>query len=350
MDGILALCLWDIVIEVLRSTNNTVQPNHNGTRETCGRPNPKTRRSFHQQNTPKTPIETRKGTPASHEIVLSVAISASQCPRKFSLVTLISFHCLLRPAEARQLRWCDRKKVSWIPVTTLRKVYGVVNIRETKKTRKMAGHAAEQRVLLECHGTCQLVSTMKSSVPDHRLDVTIWEFTAARHTLHGLRGGGATDHWRQRRDLPQLRRRGRWTSDVCKKALSYSTKTRSPKKLQTVSVLSQSLRLVSLQSKTTSSPANSTCRHHVETESVEEVTPFCAAASSNSALPTPSCLSERYLYHLVTWHRNKGSEDDAHYTSTDTLGWIMSPHADGGRVLELLFFLQCVFFWFRHAS
>ena len=32
------------------------------------------------------------------------------------------------------------------------------------------------------------------------------------HTLHGLRGGGATDHWLQYRDLPQLRRRGRWTS------------------------------------------------------------------------------------------------------------------------------------------
>ena len=30
MDGLLALDLWDIVIEVLRSTNNHVQPNHNG--------------------------------------------------------------------------------------------------------------------------------------------------------------------------------------------------------------------------------------------------------------------------------------------------------------------------------
>ena len=26
-----------------------------------------------------------------------------------SLLTLFSFHCLLRPAEARQLRWCDVK-------------------------------------------------------------------------------------------------------------------------------------------------------------------------------------------------------------------------------------------------
>ena len=34
MDWLLALGLWDIVIEVLRSTNNTVQPNHNGIQET----------------------------------------------------------------------------------------------------------------------------------------------------------------------------------------------------------------------------------------------------------------------------------------------------------------------------
>ena len=38
MDGLLALDLWDIVIEVLRSTNDTVQPNHNGTREIGARP------------------------------------------------------------------------------------------------------------------------------------------------------------------------------------------------------------------------------------------------------------------------------------------------------------------------
>ena len=38
MDGLLALDLWDRVIEVLRSTNNTVKPNHNGIEETRARP------------------------------------------------------------------------------------------------------------------------------------------------------------------------------------------------------------------------------------------------------------------------------------------------------------------------
>ena len=34
MYGLLALDLWDILIEVLRSTHNTVQPNHSGIQET----------------------------------------------------------------------------------------------------------------------------------------------------------------------------------------------------------------------------------------------------------------------------------------------------------------------------
>ena len=41
MDGLPALDLWDMVIKVLRSTNNTVQPNHSGIREIGARPNSK---------------------------------------------------------------------------------------------------------------------------------------------------------------------------------------------------------------------------------------------------------------------------------------------------------------------
>ena len=37
MDGLLALDLWDIVIEVLRSNNDTVQTNHYGIRDTGAR-------------------------------------------------------------------------------------------------------------------------------------------------------------------------------------------------------------------------------------------------------------------------------------------------------------------------
>ena len=76
--------------------------------------------------------------PVSHDIVLAVATSAwlHNVP-ELSILTLISFHCLLRRHE---------------------KVYGIVNIRETK-TCRMAGYAAQQHVLLEFRGISQLVNT-----------------------------------------------------------------------------------------------------------------------------------------------------------------------------------------------
>ena len=43
MDGFLALDLWDMVIEVQRSNNNNVQPNHNDIRETCATLHSKTK-------------------------------------------------------------------------------------------------------------------------------------------------------------------------------------------------------------------------------------------------------------------------------------------------------------------
>ena len=47
----------------------------------------------------------------------------------------------------------------------------------------------------------------------------------------------------------------------------------------------------------------------------EEFTQFCAAASSNGALPSPSLFSERYLYLLVTWDENEVQADDVHDTA-----------------------------------
>ena len=67
-------------------------------------------------------IPTEFRTLVSHEIVLSVAMSAwlQNVPELFPL-TLLSRHCLLRPAEARQLRWFDVQFFDWIPINTLRK-------------------------------------------------------------------------------------------------------------------------------------------------------------------------------------------------------------------------------------
>ena len=149
---------------------------------------------------------------------------------ELSLLTLLSFHCLLRPVEARQLRWCNVKIVDGSLSTRYENILGIAHIREPR-TRRMAGHAAQQQVLLECLGMCQLVNTMKSSIPSHILTTAIWKFTAAQHfalfratTPQPWRVTStfyapwtpmrwSYHHWLQYRDLPHLRRRGPWTSE-----------------------------------------------------------------------------------------------------------------------------------------
>ena len=99
-------------------------------------------------------------TPMSHEIVLSMATSAwlHNFP-ELSLPPLLSFHCLLRPAEARHLRWCDVQTFDGSLVTKK-----LINI-DQPKVRRMAGHAAQQQVLVECVGIGQIAHAMRSSIP-----------------------------------------------------------------------------------------------------------------------------------------------------------------------------------------
>ena len=279
-------------------------------------------------------------TPVSHEIVSSVAIfSLASWLRdvpSLSLLTPFSFHCLLHPAEARQLRRCDVDNGSLS--TRYENVYGIVNISEPRRRAE-----SPQHVLLERPGICQLINTMQSPVPHHRLDTTIWKFTAAQHfacfkrqlrslgvshqrsTLRGLRSGGATDHWLQHRNLPQLRRRGRWTSArtlgrYVQEGTSLHPNWLSKECADRVRALAELAPRFFAEQDCRKSPTTTPCSYHVETERVEEFTPFCAAASSSRALPTPSCFSERHLYHFVTWHKNMDKADDADDTSPVTLG------------------------------
>ena len=117
-------------------------------------------------------------TPVSHEIVSSVAIfSLASWLRdvpSLSLLTPFSFHCLLHPAEARQLRRCEVDNGSLS--TRYENVYGIVNISEPKDAQNLCSTCFWKRP-----GICQLMNTMQSPVPHHRLDTTIWKLTAAQH-------------------------------------------------------------------------------------------------------------------------------------------------------------------------
>ena len=115
-------------------------------------------------------IQAEFRTPASHEIVLSVAVSAPECLRAFF------FDALFVSLFVRQLRWCDVKMFLMDQCQHVAEKFD-----REPKTRRMTGHAAQQHVLLECPGICQLVNTMKSSILDHKLDTPIWRFTATQH-------------------------------------------------------------------------------------------------------------------------------------------------------------------------
>ena len=102
--------------------------------------------------------------------------------------------------------------------------------------------------------------------------------------------------------------------DPFKKGRFYLIKTSSPKKLQTVLVLSQSSQPPRCNGK--GRGVQSLLHSGVEQRS------FAHTVSLLGALP-------------LTSHKNKVQVDDTHDTSTDTLRWIVPFHADGGRALEL---------------
>ena len=176
---------------------------------------------------------------------------------------------------------------------------------------------------------------MNPSIPDHRLDTAIGNslplntyfhrqlrslgVSRQRHTLDGLRGGGAAEHWLQYRDLHYYDAGGRWTSErVLERCIQEGA---------FLPYQNQLSKEVANRLSALAEPAPNS--HHVATERVEEFTPF------NGAVPTPSRASRCVTF--VTWCENKEQADDAHDTGTDALGWIMSSRAYGGRAFGLLF-------------
>jgi len=150
--------------------------------------------------------------------------------RGLCLLFLTAFHCLLRPGEMTELRWDDL--VLWDAVEAMRfpNTFGFIRIRRPK-TRRMSGHAPVQHVLVEDAGLASFLRWAVSTVPVAFRSRKIWGQPQTKMTavfnaccsslgiahLHlvpaGFRGGGATDAWIRSRDVPSIRRRGRWTSE-----------------------------------------------------------------------------------------------------------------------------------------
>ena len=198
---------------------------------------------------------------------------------------------------------------------------------------------------------------MKSSVPGHSLETTIWEFIAAEHfacfqrklrslgvlhqryTLHGLAAVeppitgfsiGTFHSHHAKPDGPQ----SEVSNGTFKKERSCSSQPSSHKRLQTVSVPSQSSHHDSLQDKK-ESPTASSCSHRFETEKLEECTVLRSGVEQQSFAHTvlPYCALPLPLSDVAQKTMNK--PDDAHNARIDTLGWLMASHGDCGPALEL---------------
>ena len=129
-----------------------------------------------------------------------------------------------------ELRWDDLVLWDAVEATRFPNTFGFIRIRKPK-TRRMSGHAPVQHVLVEDAGLASLLRWAVSTVPVAFRSRKVWGqpqtkmtaiFNACCSALGiahlrlvpaGSRGGGATDAWIRTRDVPGIRRRGRWTSE-----------------------------------------------------------------------------------------------------------------------------------------
>ena len=158
-----------------------------------------------------------------------------------------------------------------------------------------------------------------------------------RYTLHGLRGGGATNHRLQYRDSPQLRRRGRWTSErtlercVPEGAYLHHQNQLSREVADPLRALAELAPRFFAEEDNRVPPPAQPPRCNGKGRGVHSV--LRSDVGQRSFVHTVSSLGA--LPFLGTWDENKEQADDAHDTTSDTLGWTVSSNAYGGRALEL---------------
>ena len=217
---------------------------------------------------------------------------ASQCRRTFPCDTLLVSFFLFRPGEGWQLRRCATKESLWH-----RSHQGAQNAQNVRTCHSATWNLSADLVLesMSAHLQTSIASSnswrFTNSIPQH-LEIHCQRQLRSLNVSHQHYTLQRTP---RRRELPIIGfnieiyhhydaevggpLKGP-SNDTSKKRRCCSIETSSSEKLQNVSVLSQSSRLVSLQDTTTEDPATIPYSHHVATERVEEFTPFCAAASS----------------------------------------------------------------------
>ena len=167
------------------------------------------------------PPEFRATVPATAAVVVAMWAWVMQ-EIEFAMMVLMAHHCLLRPAEAQNIRVCDvvlldPEDADWAPG-----VWEIVAL-TAPKTRRLPSHTAVQHVLIEDVALADF------------LEQRLWRRTGAdfRNLWHkalnalqcddlhwqpaGFRGGGATEHFLRHRE----RRRGRWAQLTTRWIVAY---------------------------------------------------------------------------------------------------------------------------------
>ena len=144
-------------------------------------------------------------------------------------MTLLQFHCLHRPEEARQTRWRDLVVLTPAMRARFPGVAALAGVGKPK-TRRLPTHGTRQFVIITDEVLAAFLGRVLSTVPEQCLDEVLWpgavhvparlwkyacrELGAASLQIpwSGLRGGGATDYFLRTQDIEGLRRRGRWSN------------------------------------------------------------------------------------------------------------------------------------------
>ena len=143
-------------------------------------------------------------TPVPHDVALAVTVTSWLAGwRELALLTLLKFHCLLRSAEARNVRWTEIHCFSADQQARYPGLFGLVGI-GLPKTRRLPGHAWHKHVVVECPGLGRLLraalsrplanSVVPPAVPTLgtvlRDTPAAWCAFTAAHTARSLRRWG----------------------------------------------------------------------------------------------------------------------------------------------------------------
>ena len=119
--------------------------------------------------------------PVPLNVALAIAVASWLAGwHELALLTLVSFHCLLRPAEARNLRWEDLHCFDEQQRARYPGLFGLIGV-ALPKTRRLAAHAWHQHVLVECPGLGRLLRAALVHLAPNDRSQTIWNRQPSQH-------------------------------------------------------------------------------------------------------------------------------------------------------------------------